>query len=211
PLANTQAFVLDDSLRPQPLGVPGELCVGGDGLARGYLGRAALTADRFVPSPFGQGARMYRTGDLGRWRADGTLEFLGRADQQVKIRGFRIEPGEIEAALVVLPAVAPAAGSVRGEGAGGEALGGFVGPASGTGAEAVALRRALAERLPDYMVPAAFVLLEALPLTPNGKLDRRALPAPGRQVEGYRAPRTPQEEILCGLFAEVLGLERVGV
>jgi acyl carrier protein len=193
---------LDRFLLPAAPGMPGELWIGGPSLARGYLGDPARTAERFMPDPFAQapGERLYRTGDLGRHRHDGTLEFLGRADQQVKVRGFRIELGEIEAALAALPGVREAAVTVRDD------RSGLVAYVAG---DAVAddLRRSLRDRLPDYMVPAAFVRLAALPLTASGKVDRKALPAPEPQGAPV-APRTPIEETLAEIWAELLGIER---
>jgi acyl-coenzyme A synthetase/AMP-(fatty) acid ligase len=210
PIANTRVYVLDQHLSPVPMGVPGELYIGGDGLARGYLGRSGPTAERFLPDPFGpeRGSRMYRTGDRVRWLAEGALEFLGRLDEQVKVRGYRVEPAEVEAALAGHPAVREAAVVAR-EGPGGEKhlIAYVVGPAL-TGE----LSRFLQRRLPDYMVPAAFVVLEALPLNPSGKVDRAALPAvePVSEV-AYVTPDTSEEAAVAAIWAEVLGVSRVGL
>jgi amino acid adenylation domain-containing protein len=212
PLSGYRLYVLDHCLEPRPVGVAGDLYIAGEALARGYLNRPGLTAERFLADPFAAPAsRMYRTGDLARWRHDGTLEFLGRGDQQIKLRGFRIELGEIEAALKSELGIAQAAVIVREDGASGKELVAYLVPSGKELPDATSLRQNLSARLPDYMVPSAFVSLSALPLTPNGKLDRRALPAPERQAERYHAPRTPEEEILCGVFAGVLSLDRVGV
>jgi amino acid adenylation domain-containing protein len=208
--------VLGPNLEPQPLGIPGELCVGGAGLARGYLGRPELTAEKFVPDPWATapGARLYRSGDLARRRAGGEVEYLGRIDHQVKIRGFRIELGEIESALTAQPGVREAVVLVRGEGAQDRRLAAYVVVGGPEGApEPQALRAELQRRLPEYMVPAAFFVLDALPLTVNGKVDRQALLAldeAPRSADGYVAPEGAVEQILAGVWEEVLGRERVG-
>jgi acyl-coenzyme A synthetase/AMP-(fatty) acid ligase/acyl carrier protein len=212
PIANTEAYVLDPWLEPVPPHTIGELYLGGAGLALSYWNRSMLTAARFVPNPYGPaGARMYRTGDLVRWNAEGKLEFVGRTDEQVKIRGFRIEPGEIEAALRAEPGIVQAAVIAGENHAGNKELTAYVVPVNGINPNEERLCASLRNKLPDFMIPAAFVFLEHLPLTPNGKLDRRALPSPQRGSESYSAPRTQEEEILCEMFADVLSVERVGI
>jgi amino acid adenylation domain-containing protein len=215
-VANTTAYVLDAALRTVPVGIVGELYLSGDGLSRGYAGHPALTAERYLPNPFGTaGARMYRVMDRVRWTSTGELEYFGRTDFQVKVRGFRIELGEIETALRAHPSIQEAVAIVREDVPGDRRIVAYLVAARGREVpQAVELRARLKERLPDYMLPSAFVVLDALPLTPNGKTDRRVLPAPdgsGADPHAYVAPRTPTEERLAGIFAEVLGVERLGV
>ncbi|HLM58539.1 MAG TPA: amino acid adenylation domain-containing protein [Pyrinomonadaceae bacterium] len=217
PIANTQIYLLDEHLEPVPVGVAGELHIGGAGLARGYLRRPRLTAEKFIPSPFGErpGERLYKTGDMARYLSDGDIEFLGRLDHQVKVRGFRIEPGEIESAMAEHAAVREAVVVTREAATGDAALVAYVVWDGGVPPPFGELRRFLSARLPEYMIPSAFVSLGALPLSPNGKLDRRALPAPPdvrpESAAPYAAPRNQVEEMLAEIWSAVLGLSRVGI
>jgi amino acid adenylation domain-containing protein len=216
PLPNRRAYILDKHGGPVPIGVRGELHLGGCCLARGYLGRPDLTAQQFVCDPFSHqpGARMYRTGDVARYLPDGNIDFLGRLDQQVKIRGFRIELGEIETILSQHAAVRDAVVAARESAAGDRRLVGYVVPESGREPEPSELRGFLREKLPPYMVPSAFVWLETLPLTPSGKVDRAALPMPetaGVPRGAFVAPSTPVQDVLAGVWVQVLGVERVGI
>ncbi|WP_157064385.1 non-ribosomal peptide synthetase, partial [Pseudomonas sp. CMR5c] len=216
PIANTRLYLLDAQLQPVPLGVVGELFIAGVQVARGYLNREQLTAERFVDDPFSDqpGARMYRTGDLGRYLADGNIEYLGRNDDQVKIRGLRIELGEIQARLTQLEGIKEAVVLAREDVPGDKRLVAYYTSAAGHAKLPVEqVRQALLEHLPDYMVPALFVHLDALPLSPNGKLERKALPAPGLEaalVREYEAPVGDTEILLAQLWAELLNVERVG-
>jgi acyl-coenzyme A synthetase/AMP-(fatty) acid ligase len=216
PLQNLQVYIIDRYLNPQPIGVPGELCVAGVGVARGYLGRPELTAERFPATPFpGSGSeRMYRTGDLVRYHPDGNIEYLGRIDQQVKLRGFRIELGEIEAAISSHPNVQHCAVVLREDVPGEKKLVAYIVPADSKPPALLELRDHLKERLPDYMVPSAFVLLDVLPLSPNGKVDKKALPPPAPSAhvggDGYDPPRTDLERTVAAVYAEVLRLPAVG-
>ncbi|HEX2202458.1 MAG TPA: amino acid adenylation domain-containing protein [Longimicrobium sp.] len=213
PISNTRVYVVDRRLGPVPVGVPGELVAAGDGLALGYAGRESLTAEKFVTVDFGGGLveRVYRTGDRARWLEDGTVEFLGRLDTQVKLRGFRVEPGEIEAVLAAHPTVGAASVIAREDVPGDRRLVAYVTPAGEVRPDPAALREAVRAKLPEYMVPAAVVVLDAIPLTPQGKVDRRALPAPEWTGEAYVAPRDRTEAALAGIFAQVLRVEQVGI
>ncbi|PYK92214.1 MAG: hypothetical protein DME40_05215 [Verrucomicrobia bacterium] len=215
PIANTQIYIFDENLQLAPVGVAGELVIGGEGVVRGYLNRPELTAERFIPDPFRPGNRLYRTGDQARWREDGVLEFLGRLDDQVKIRGHRIELGEIEAVLARHPAIRQSVVVARDETPGDKRLVAYLIAETGRAPTVNELRDHLLRELPDFMVPAAFVTLDAFPLTPNNKVDRKRLPAPGSSRPALRRefvpPRTPNEAILAGFFQEVLGFEEVGI
>jgi acyl carrier protein len=216
PIANTEVYILDPNLQPVPIGVAGELHIGGAGLARGYHNRPGLTAEKFISNPFrsGAAARLYKTGDLVRWQPDGQIEYLGRLDHQVKIRGQRIELGEIEVALARHTGVREAVVVPRQDAKGENRLVAYLVASEGAKLPSESLRKFLKEKLPDAMVPSAFMVLKALPLTPNGKLDRNALPAPdfqGGSETPFVAPRTPTEEKLAAIWREVLGAERIGV
>jgi acyl-coenzyme A synthetase/AMP-(fatty) acid ligase/acyl carrier protein len=211
PIANTRAYVLDAAMNPVPIGVPGQLFLGGDGLARGYLNRPDLTAERFMRDPFVDGARVYRTGDLVRWRPSGEIEYLGRLDHQIKLRGYRIELGEIESAIAKHAGVRDVAVVVREDAPGDRRLVAYVAADADPGD---ALREALRKRLPEYMIPSAIVRLDALPLTPNGKLDRKALPAPEQKAAASRetvAPRSANEALVVDVFQDVLRRADIGV
>jgi hypothetical protein len=217
PIANAQIYLLDPNGQPVPSGAIGELYIGGEVLAYGYYDRPDLTAERFIPNPFNHkaGTRLYKTGDLARHLPDGSIQFLGRNDYQVKIRGFRIELGEVEAVLCQHPAVRDAVVLAWEPRPGDKRLAAYLVARPPADPPVQELREHLGAKLPDYMVPAAFIVLDRLPLTPNGKVDRKALPAPsaqpsGREVE-YIAPRTPTEKALAGIWRQVLGMEQVGV
>ncbi|HBE18544.1 MAG TPA: non-ribosomal peptide synthetase [Cyanobacteria bacterium UBA11149] len=217
PIDNTQIYILDSHLQPVPIGIPGELYIGGDGLARGYLNRPELTAEKFIPNSFdpSKSARLYKTGDLSRYLPDGNIEYLGRIDNQVKIRGFRIELGEIESVLAQDPHVRETVVIAREDVPGDKRLVAYIIPQAQPAPTTDELRRFLKQQLPDYMVPSAFVILDAFPLTPSGKLDRRALPLQNISTETFSdkfvAPRTPTEEIIANIWAEVLRLNKVGI
>ena len=217
PVANTQVYIVNSRMQPVPTGIFGELCIGGIDLARGYLNRPELTAQKFVPSPFGreEGGRLYRTGDMARFMPDGNIEFAGRIDQQVKIRGFLIEPGDVEAALLQYPAIRETVVVAREDAMGGKRLVAYYVPAQGETPSVDELRRFLKTKLPEYMIPAIFISMAAMPLLPNGKIGRSALPEVGSErpelEEAYVAPKTENEEVLAAIWAQVLGVEKVGV
>ena len=215
PIDNTEVYVVDKHMRPAPIGIPGELLIGGLGVSQGYLDRPELTAEKFIADTFGPraGGRLYRTGDLARWRRDGRLEAIGRIDHQVKLRGFRIELGEIESVLGAHEQVAQAVVVCREDRPGDKRLVAYLVAKAGE-VDIAALRASARTCLPEYMLPSAFVVLEQLPLTPNGKVDRRALPMPEGDafvVAEYVGPRNAEEEVLAGLWADVLGLPRIGI
>jgi acyl-coenzyme A synthetase/AMP-(fatty) acid ligase/acyl carrier protein len=217
PISNMQVYLLDQHLRPVPIGITGEIHVGGVGLARGYLTHPTLTAERFIPDPFSRkpGARLYKTGDLARFHSGGEIEFIGRVDQQVKLRGFRIELGEIETVLGQHPSVREAVVVAREDASGDKRLIAYLVMREEPPPAASEMRNYLKKTVPEYMVPASFVVLEALPLTATGKVDRNALPEPEQVrpelAQVYVAPQTAVEEVLCGIFSEVLQVEPVGV
>jgi acyl carrier protein len=217
PIANAEIYILDLSLNPMPIGVAGEIYIGGMGVARGYLNRPEITAEKFIPHPFSDepGARLYKTGDRGRYLADGNIEFLGRLDDQVKIRGYRVELGEIETVLGQHSSIREAVVLAREDSPGDRRLVGYVVAAGGCGPSVNELRSFLQQKLPEYMVPSVFVFLESLPLTANGKLDRKALPAPDQSrpelEESFVAPRTAVEETLASIWAAVLKLDKIGI
>ncbi|HXF10664.1 MAG TPA: amino acid adenylation domain-containing protein, partial [Desulfuromonadaceae bacterium] len=217
PLGNTQVYLVDKNLRPVPIGVPGEIYIGGEGVARGYLHRPDLTGERFIADPFNgvAGARMYKTGDVARWLADGNIEYLGRGDRQVKIRGFRIELDEVESALSQHPSVRECVVLAREDIPGEKRLAAYLVPHPDKAVGIVELRRFLGGSLPEYMVPSAFVMLDAMPLTPNGKINKRALPAPAatreETTEVFADATTPTEEAVATIWRDVLRIEKIGV
>jgi thioesterase domain-containing protein len=214
PVSNTRVYVLDEQMQEVPMGVKGELYTGGEGLARGYINRAEMTAERFVPSPYGRGERLYRSGDQARYLTDGNIEFMGRNDEQVKIRGYRIEAGEVEAALRRQAGVAEAVVVVQQQAGGDKRLAGYVVAQEQQAVTGEGLRKQLREELPEYMIPAVIMRLEEIPLTANGKVDRRALPeAQWKRGEGrhYKGPRTITEEVLAGIWGELLCIEQIGI
>jgi acyl-coenzyme A synthetase/AMP-(fatty) acid ligase/acyl carrier protein len=212
PIGNTQIYILDSDLQPVPIGVAGELHIGGAGLARGYLNRLELTAEKFIESPFKRSERLYKTGDLARYLANGQIEYLGRIDNQVKVRGFRIELGEIEAVINAYPYVSQGVVIAREDSPGNQRLVAYL--VTKDGFDLLQLRNLLKLQLPDYMMPATFVVLDSLPLTPNGKVDRKALPTPEIDLskeKEFVPPQTPTEEMIANIFATVLNIQLVGI